>query len=396
MTASVTITAPPIPTSTLPPSVANHPLLSTDVVHITAALHKELDTAEHHATFEEYLCQNDSRDLHDIQDLNRNIHNLVEIFAHLSRRFGKFDLEARLQATPARGVTPLKPQWQVLYKRFKGLLNQSRGDASKACAILSQYVNLFGNDDANPRNLSDLKVEAEHLLKLVETNEEMANGYTNGFSELAEDIGAFSDVVADTVSRQDTRVSRDLDSTLREVEDLRSRLARVKRQLSSYSLAVIACLSVGAIAAGVYMTKLSPSAVYAAAVALPTALPAAMCAKGKWDGKRELERQLFEAESKLSALHQQQAAVAEFKSSLYDTNGRLGSLAEKIGDISKIWYHIENDIRTLSANLCTAAGPEAPTTTFFLRKLKISHKIYSKLTRILSEYARGDVVKEDL
>ncbi|KAH9887916.1 hypothetical protein C8Q73DRAFT_711175 [Cubamyces lactineus] len=383
---TLTTTAPSSPvTRRGDPSDADY------VLRLKGAWSPELDTPRIHADFEAALQKADPT--LEIRRLNSVVLELKTLFRKLSLDFAKHDREVKRLGVRADGVQSLRPQWDKFHKRFLALLDESQMNAMDASSVLKQYVNVFNDETMQSRDCNNLKTELENLILMVDDRANKAKTIEGSFTNLADDIRAFEDDIEDTVKAvQDYAkdVYQDLEASRTEVEALRVRLTQVTKEMHEMGVACIACLSAGALSAGVFLLKLSPEAATAAVASVLTAVPLGAKAAKKWKETRKLRKQIREGERSVSVLERKYGALRVLQDSLGHSQGDLEGLASKIDAISEIWHLIKTDMNELRSQLSTVTTGQV--TDLFMLKLSITRSVYHKLVQTLDEYARETVV----
>ncbi|KAI0324388.1 hypothetical protein GY45DRAFT_383572 [Cubamyces sp. BRFM 1775] len=381
-------------TSTAPPSPVTWKGDSVDadyILRLKGAWSPELDTPGIHADFEAALQKADPT--LEIRRLNCVVLELKTLFRKLSLDFGKHDREMKRHRVRSDGVQPLRPQWDKFRERFLALLDESQTNAMDASSVLKQYVNLFNDETLQSRDCNNLKTELENLILMVDDRANKAKTIEGSFTGLADDIRAFEDDIGDTIRAvQDhaKNVFQDLEASRAEVEALRGRLTQVTKEMHEMGIACIACLSAGALSAGVFLLKLSPEAATAAVASVLTAVPLGAKAAKKWKETRKLRKQIREGERSISELERKYGTLRVLQDSLGHSQGDLEGLASKIDAISEIWHLIKTDMNELRSQLFTVTTGKV--TDLFMLKLNITRSVYHKLVQTLDEYARETVV----
>ncbi|KAJ8454891.1 hypothetical protein ONZ51_g12768 [Trametes cubensis] len=361
------------------------------VLRLKGAWSSELDTPSIHADFEAALQKADPT--LEIRRLNLVVLELKTLFRKLSLDFAKHDREVRRLRVRADGVQPLKPRWDKFRERFGALLDESQTNAMDASSVLKQYVNIFNEETLQSRDCNNLKTELENLIIMVDDRSNKAKTIEGSFTELADDIRAFEDDIGDTAkAAQDhaKNVYQDLEASRADVEALRARLTQVTKEMHEMGVACIACLSAGALSAGVFLLKLSPEAATAAVASVLTAVPLGAKAAKKWKETRKLRKQIREGERSISELERKYGALRVLQDSLGHSQGDLEGLASKIDAISEIWHLIKTDMNELRSQLSTVTTGKV--TDLFMLKLSITRGVYHKLVQTLDEYARETTV----
>ncbi|KAJ8463340.1 hypothetical protein ONZ51_g10320 [Trametes cubensis] len=361
------------------------------VLRLKGAWSSALDTPSIHADFEAALQKVDPT--LEIRRLNFVVLELKTLFRKLSLDFAKHDREVRRLRVRADGVQPLKPRWDKFRERFGALLDESQTNAMDASSVLKQYVNIFNEETLQSRDCNNLKTELENLIIMVDDRSNKAKTIEGSFTELADDIRAFEDDIGDTAkAAQDhaKNVYQDLEASRADVEALRARLTQVTKEMHEMGVACIACLSAGALSAGVFLLKLSPEAATAAVASVLTAVPLGAKAAKKWKETRKLRKQIREGERSISELERKYGALRVLQDSLGHSQGDLEGLASKIDAISEIWHLIKTDMNELRSQLSTVTTGKV--TDLFMLKLSITRGVYHKLVQTLDEYARETTV----
>ncbi|OSD04983.1 hypothetical protein PYCCODRAFT_1423520 [Trametes coccinea BRFM310] len=365
---------------------------SESVIRLKGALEQHLDTPEFHEKFQDAWGK--ANPALEIGLIHKEVSDLEQSFARLSTLFGRHDRQA--EKLGVVDVAPLRPQWNELRDRFKELLERSRTNAMDACAILRQYVNIFDGVDLHDLNIYDaMKKEIQNLLEMVEDRAAKAAGFRNAFTRLSDDVKEFHDTIQDTidaVGEQAKFLSVQLETACEEVRDLHARLAQVSGEMSQMTLACLACLSAGALAAGIFFLKIAPEAATAAATSVITAIPLGVGAVKKWKETRKLRKAIREGENRIADLQKQGGRIEELNVSLMHAQGDLVGIAEKIDIIASIWQIIKTDMNDLKSRLSTVvAGNEV--TLLFGKKISITRGVYHTLVETLDAYARETTVE---
>ncbi|KAH9887926.1 hypothetical protein C8Q73DRAFT_794375 [Cubamyces lactineus] len=369
----------------------SNPALSPSVIRLKAKLAPTLDTLEAHTAFDSALEKVDPT--HEVRGLKRDIIGIKVLFSKLYHDFEKHDREVRRlcmeSSGPRSDVGPLAPKWAALRKRFNQLINESQTNAVDAYIVLDQYVAVLTAETLESRGLHDFKSEVGNFLSRIEDKTQEADSIKESFSELAEDVRSFKNDIEETlfaIQPADKRVHLELEAARQDVQALHERLAQVTKEMTSLGIACIACLSTGALSAGVFLLKLSPQAATAAVSSLLAAVPLGVSAAKSWRETRGLTKEIGERERAITELRKKADALASLKDSLKHSSKSLDNLADKIDAISGIWHTIKTDMLELRSALSLTVAGEV--TSYLKTKLDVARTIYQKLVISLREYAR--------
>ncbi|KAJ8481183.1 hypothetical protein ONZ51_g6164 [Trametes cubensis] len=354
-------------TSALPSSGA------WNIYCLPEAWKSELDTCGIHADFEAALQMADPT--LEIRRLNYCIHEFKTLLRQLTIDFAKHDRNVQARAY---GRQPLKPRWAAFCDQFDGILDESLTNATNASAFLRQYVYAF-EETLQSRDCDNLKTEVENLMIAIDNMTDCSKTIRGSCTDLADNIRTFEDEIGDILrTGQDhaQNVHHDFDTLRADVETLRARLVQVTQEMHDIGVSCIACLSVGALSAGISFFTLSPQTANAVVVSALSTVPHGVEAAKKWKEARNLGRQLREGELLISKSERKYSALRVSQDPPEQLRGNFENLASKIDRISGIWHFLKADMYELHSQLSTVTTGKI--TDLFVLKLRITRSVYHK------------------
>ncbi|KAI9061973.1 hypothetical protein FKP32DRAFT_1593841 [Trametes sanguinea] len=190
------------------------------------------------------------------------------------------------------------------------------------------------------------------------------------------------------VKKQSKVVYDTLVEASEKVRALRCQLAKASDELVELGLALITCLSTGAISAGMLFFKFSPETAQVVVTSLLSSISPAKAASIKLVETIKLKKALREGERALAGMQRRYGTIKFLEDSLVHAAQSVDSLATRVDALSDIWYLIKTDMYEIRSELCSILEGTPPT-KMFAQKLRVTRGVYRRLIETLDIYSRG-------
>lgn len=354
------------------------------------------DTEKALASVQSKLRQSETQ-----QQLINDIKALADASLSIDASFGKVavllgEMEEKAGVVSEKykeAVVVLKPKWEVLRKKYVGLLWNSKKVASSAQSFISDLLEIFVPKLKDPNVALNEKLDdMDAYIRIVENHEKKASGTSKSFQDLQNEVKAFleNDWTPLTSKFEETEemkaLAEDVKTRNETIETARADLKKVQKDITS---TINICIGLG-IAAGVCFLLgflcpqfflLSFLAAFAAGL-VATDIP-------KLRKKEETLQKKIDENTKARDLSQTKLdelknALAAITSAARTGETELGSVLTKIGLFSAVWTTLKTDLGDIRETMKAAIARGSHKAVY--DRIPVLEVMYTALSMALWEY----------